>query len=55
MSGLRYFTMLCKYDDFKRMDQDVSLGQWYDVQNKIKILYKHWLGLLIFYYTITIN
>jgi hypothetical protein len=55
MSDLRYFTMLCKYHDYKRMDQDLSLGQLYDVQNKIKISCKHWLGLLIFYDTITIN
>jgi hypothetical protein len=32
--------MLCKDAEYKNMDQDGSLGQLYDVQNWIKILYK---------------
>jgi hypothetical protein len=31
--------MLCKDAEYKNMDQDVSQGQLYDVQNEIKILY----------------
>jgi len=38
MLGLRYYTMLCKDAEYKNIDQDVSWGQLYDVQNKIKIL-----------------
>jgi hypothetical protein len=40
MLGLRYFIMLCKDTEYKNMDQDGSLGQLYNVQNWIKILYK---------------
>ncbi len=41
--------MLPNYAEYKRMDQDKSRGQLYNVQNAINILYKaHWLGLLIF-------
>jgi len=51
MLGLRHFTMICNNDEFRKMDQDVSLaslGQLYNVQNK-KISYtKHWLSLLIY-------
>jgi hypothetical protein len=36
--------MLCNIIEYKRMDQDVSLGQLYDVQNKINILYKALVG-----------
>ncbi len=36
--------MLCKNAEYKNMDQGVSLGQLYNVQNKIKILYKQMLG-----------
>ncbi len=32
--------MLCNYAEYKKMDQDMSIGQLYDVQNWIKILYK---------------
>jgi hypothetical protein len=32
--------MLCKDAEYKNMDQDGSLGQLYNVQNLIKILYK---------------
>ncbi len=32
--------MLCKDAEYKNMDLDESLGQLYDVQNWIKILYK---------------
>jgi hypothetical protein len=31
--------MLCKHAEYKRMDQNVSLGQLYDVLNEKKILY----------------
>jgi hypothetical protein len=34
---LSYFTILCNNDEYKRMGQDLSLGQLYNVQNKIKI------------------
>ena len=44
MLGLRYFTMLCNNAEYKKMDQDVSLGQLYDVQNEINILYKAKVG-----------
>jgi hypothetical protein len=44
MLGLRYCTMLCKDAEYKNMNQDTSLGQLYDVQNKIKILYKAKVG-----------
>ncbi len=44
MLGLRYFTMLSNNAEYKRMDQDMSLGQLYDVQNKINILYKALVG-----------
>ncbi len=43
--------MLCKDAEYKNMDQDMSLGQLYDVQNEIKILHKakvgsaHWRSL----------
>ena len=40
MLGLRYFTMLCNNAEYKKMDQDMSLGQLYKIQNEIKILYK---------------
>jgi hypothetical protein len=33
---LRYITMLCNNDEYKKMGQDLSLGQLYDVHNKIK-------------------
>ncbi len=49
MLGLRYFVMLCNNAEYKRIGQDQSLGQVYDVHNKIKISTKHWLGLLICY------
>ncbi len=44
MVGLRYCTVLCKDAEYKNMDQDMSLGQLYDVQNEIKILYKAKVG-----------
>jgi hypothetical protein len=40
--------MLPNYAEYKRMDQDKSRGQLYNVQNAINIYTKHWLGLLIF-------
>ncbi len=40
MLGLRYFTVLCEDAEYKNTDQDESLGQLYDVQNWIRILYK---------------
>ncbi len=40
MLGLRYYTKLCNNAGYKKMNQDMSRGQLYDVQNKIKIIYK---------------
>jgi hypothetical protein len=37
MLGLRYFTMLCNNVEYKKMGQEMSLGQLYNVHNKIKI------------------
>jgi hypothetical protein len=44
MLGLRYFTMLCNYAEYKSMEQNGSLGQLYNVQNEINILYKTLVG-----------
>ncbi len=44
--------MICNIDEYKKMVQDLSLGQLYGVHSKIYI-YKHWLGLLIYYDTLT--
>ena len=41
---LRYFNTLCNNAEYQKMDQDMSLGQLYDVQNEIKILYKAKVG-----------
>ncbi len=49
MLALRYLTMLCNNAEYKKMGQDLSQGQLYDVHNKIKIYAKHWFGLLIYY------
>jgi hypothetical protein len=38
MLYLRYFTMLCNNDEYKMMDQDMSIGQLYDLRNEINIL-----------------
>ncbi len=48
---LRYFTILCNIDEYKRMGQDLSIGQLYDVHNEIKHSCTPWLGLLIYYDT----
>jgi hypothetical protein len=40
--------MQCNYAEYKKMDQDVSLGQLYDAQNEIKVLYKAKVGLTHF-------
>jgi hypothetical protein len=32
--------MLCNNAEYKKMDQDTSLGQLYYIQNEINILYK---------------
>jgi hypothetical protein len=32
--------MLCNNAEYKKMGQDMSLGQLYNVQNEINILYK---------------
>ncbi len=37
MFRLRYFSILCNVDEYKRMDQYASLGPLYNVYNKIKI------------------
>jgi hypothetical protein len=49
MLGLRYFTMLCSNAEYKKMGQDVSLGQLYDVQseNKYPIQSTGWAHSLI--------
>jgi hypothetical protein len=36
MLGIRHFTMPCSNAEYKKMGQDVSLGQLYDVQNENK-------------------
>jgi hypothetical protein len=42
MLALRYFAMVCNNAEYKNMGQvDLSLGQLYNVQNKIKIYAKH--------------
>jgi len=51
MLVLRDFIMHFNIAEYKRMGQALSLGQSYDVQNKIKIYTKHWLGLFIYYDT----
>ncbi len=47
--SLRYFTLLCNNAEYKKMGQDLSLGQLYNVHNEIEIYTKHWLGLLIYH------
>ncbi len=44
MLELRYFTMWCNNAEYKKMDQDMSLGQLYKIQTEIKILYKAKVG-----------
>jgi hypothetical protein len=41
--------MRCNNAEYKKMGQDLSLGQLYDVHKEIKPYTKHWLGLLIYY------
>ncbi len=48
MFMLRYFITICNTNEYKMMGQDASLGQLYDVHDKIKILKKHWLALRIY-------
>ncbi len=48
---VRDLTMQCNNAEYKRMGQDLSLGQLHNVQNKIKICTKHWLGLFNYYDT----
>ncbi len=43
--------MLCTNAEYEEMDQDLSLGQLYNVHNETKISSKYWLGLLIYYDT----
>jgi hypothetical protein len=43
MLGLKFFTVLCNNAEYK-MDQGMSLGQLYDIQNEINILYKAKVG-----------
>jgi hypothetical protein len=40
MLALRYFKMQCNNAEYKKMGQDLSLGQLYYVHNKIKDPYK---------------
>ncbi len=54
MFRLSYFTIVCNTNEYKMMGQDSSLGQLYDVQDKIKTSRKHWLGLCIYYDTFRI-
>ena len=54
MFRLSYFTIVCNTNEYKMMGQGSSLGQLYDVHNKIKISRKHWLGLPIYYDTFRI-
>jgi hypothetical protein len=35
--------------EFKKMGQDTSRGQLYNVHNEINTYTKHWLGLLFYY------
>ncbi len=35
--------------EYKKMGQDLSLGQLYNVHKEIKLCTKHWLDLLIYY------
>ncbi len=51
---LRYFTIFGNVDEYKRMSQDLSLGQLYDVHNEIKISRTPLLGLLIYYHNLCI-
>jgi len=44
MLGLRYFTTLSNNAEYKKMGQEVSLDQLYNVQNEINILYKALVG-----------
>jgi hypothetical protein len=46
MLELRYFTMLCNNTEYKEMDQDVSLGQLYKIQNEDPIQSKGWASSL---------
>ncbi len=48
---LRYFTILCHVDEHKKMGQDLSIGQLYDVHNEIKNYWTPWVGLLIYHDT----
>ncbi len=36
--------MRCDNAEYKKLDQDTSLGQLYKIQNEIKILYKAKVG-----------
>jgi hypothetical protein len=38
---LSYFTTVCNTHECKKMDQGISRGQLYDVENVIKISEKH--------------
>ncbi len=48
MLGLRYFAVLCNNAEYKKMDQDMSLGQLYNVQNETNILFKALVGPTLF-------
>ncbi len=41
--------MLCNIEEYKKMGQDLSLGQLYDVQIEIKNSDTPCLGLIIYY------
>jgi hypothetical protein len=40
MLELKYFTTRCNNAEYKKIQQDTSLGQLYEIQNEMKILYK---------------
>jgi hypothetical protein len=44
MLELRYFTTGCNNAEYKKIQQDTSLGQLYEIQNEMKILYKAKVG-----------
>jgi hypothetical protein len=52
MLAVRDFTRLCNNAKYKKIGQDLCLGELYDVHNEIKIYTKYWLDLLIYYSTL---
>jgi hypothetical protein len=54
MLKLKYFTIVCNAHENKMMNVGSTLGQLYDVHNKIKIFQKHWLGQHTYYDNINV-